>query len=179
MANDVSFLYHGSSHRIKGEITCHRGRNPDGRNEGNRFGIYATPDFPTAMVFSMDARRTSFFRPKVLYIDYLQDTIRVQFQNCFWKRNMGYVYTVPAAPFEKLNDVEYISSENVPILSRKTITPTEIEKTIADGKLIIVQDHRPNSALLRLGLSAVDTLIACSSTIRHFYNVLLHSIKKC
>ena len=140
----VKILYHGSTQKIDRMLTMHRGRNPDKNSEGNQFGIYATPDLPTAKVYSMGTKRTTLFRPKVLDISYSKDCILVFFRNCCWDRKAGYVYIVSGDTFTRHNDFEYCSH----------------------------QDALPSSHLLRTFYSIIDKLVHCVATVSHCFYVV-------
>lgn len=170
-----TILYHGSSRKIEQMLTMHRGRNPDNNLDGNQFGIYATPDWATAVVYTMGARRTTLFRPKVLDIGYSTESIHVVFRNCCWDRKAGYVYTIPADSFCHHNDFEYCSHQNVPIIESQEIVPAEIDKMVESGKLVITQDTLPNSKLIRAFYSFIDKCIHGIAAISHCYYVIRYN----
>lgn len=173
--NPPIILYHGSSRKIEQMLTMHRGRNPDNNLDGNQFGIYATPDWATAVVYTMGARRTTLFRPKVLDIGYSTESIRVVFRNCCWDRKAGYIYTISADSFSWHNDFEYCSHQNVPIIESQEIVPAEIDKMVESGKLVITQDNLPNSKLIRAFYSFIDKCIHGIAAISHCYYVIRYN----
>lgn len=166
-------LYHGSSHKIiNGFITRHRGRNQDSNNEGNQFGIYATPDYNTALVYSIGVKRTTFFRPKVCHINYSHDCIKADFQNCCWNHKLGFIYTISSTSFVYHNDFEYFSPNDVKILEIHTVTQEEINNMINTGKLILTEDHLPKSKISRFFLEIIDSSIRVFSIfINYIYSL--------
>ena len=168
----VNILYHGSARKIDRMLTMHRGRNLDKKSEGNQFGIYATPDLPTAMVYTMGVKRTALFRPKVLDISYSKECIHVLFRNCCWNRKTGYVYSVPADSFDRHNDFEYCSHQDVPIIERREIVPAQIDDLVASGKLVLTQDVPPSSLLLRKLYSVIDKVVHSVAVISHCFYVI-------
>lgn len=172
MESSIKVLYHGSTQKIDGALTRHRGRNPDGNEAGNLFGIYATSDYPTAMVYTLDARRTTWTKSKVLLIDYSYDCIRVCFNHCCWNRKIGYIYVVRADNFIKINDFEYVSLTETPILERREITPEMIDGMVESGKLVIIQDSLPDSKIVQTGLRIVDAFVSfCALCSNFFYGL--------
>ena len=178
MINDGSFLFHGSPVDIKdGVLKAHRGRNPEGGQESNSFGIYATSDYPTAMVYSMDARRTTIMKPKLLQIEYSTETIVVQFENCVWTRKPGFVYKIPSETFVKNSDFEYLSLSDVNILEKIPISVSDIEGMISSGKLVIFEDKLPASPFLRFFLIIIDVLVKTVAKIGYLFSLVQNKLK--
>ena len=153
-------------------LTMHRGRNPDRNKDGNQFGIYATPDLPTAMVYTIGVKRTTLFQPKVLDISYSKECIHVIFGNCCWNRKVGYVYSVPADTFVRHNDFEYCSHQDVPIIERREIVPAQIHEMVKSGKLVLKEDSIPSSFLLQALYSLIDNFVHGIAAISHFFYVI-------
>ena len=180
MSNDVAFLYHGSPVDIKGDtLKAHRGRNPDGGEEANRFGIYATPDYYTAVIYSMNARRTTLAKPKRLLIEYSYDTIRVRFDHCVWTRKDGYVYKVSADSFLMNNEFEYCSPVDVTILDKERVSVATIGSLIESGKIVISEDILPNSLVMRAILCIVDSFVSLVAKVGHLLSLAYNTIVKC
>lgn len=180
MSNDVAFLYHGSPVDIKGDtLKAHRGRNPEGGEEANRFGIYATPDYYTAVIYSMNASRTTLTRPKRLFIEYSYDTIRVSFEHCRWTREDGYVYKIPASSFHMNNDFEYCSSEDVTIVEKEQISFSTIVNLINSGKIVLIEDNLPNSRVMRMLLRIEDSFVAFVAKVSHLLSLAYNTVVRC
>lgn len=168
--NKPDFLYHGSSHKIEGFITRHRGRNQDSRKELNQFGVYATPDYATAMVYTLGAQRTTFFHPKVIDIKYSHDSILVDFQNCCWNKKTGFVYKVSSEAFTKINDFEYCANSDLEIIETSKVSLEQINDMIASDKIILNQDSLPKSFFVRFLLKLIDMGVRCLGDVSHFFN---------
>lgn len=180
MSNTPSFLYHGSPVDIKGKtLKAHRGRNPEGGEEANRFGIYATPNYYTAVIYSMNASRTTLTRPKRLFIEYSYDTIRVSFEHCRWTREDGYVYKIPASSFHMNNDFEYCSSEDVTIVEKERISFSTIVNLINSGKIVLIEDNLPNSRIMRMLLRIEDSFVAFVAKVSHLLSLAYNTVVRC
>jgi len=169
------FLYHGSLHRIEGFITRHRGRNQDCRKELNQYGVYATPDYATAMVYALGAQRTTFFRPKIIDIKYSYDSILVDFQNCCWNKKTGYVYKVNSEAFTKINDFEYCANSDLEIIETTKVSLEQINDLIDSGKIIFMQGTLPKSLFVRFLFRLIDGGLRCVRNAGHFFNKIWYA----
>ena len=162
-------IFHGSMRHIEGAILPHKGRNPLGGKEFNQFGIYATPHFLSALVYSLSIERARIFAKKRVLIAYAPNQVCVKMQGCYWSRHPGYVYVIPASTFIPLNDYEWVSYTEVPILQTLEINAEQIDDLIAQKRIIIECDREPKTMLYKFMLRMEDALIKKTSLLWHYY----------
>lgn len=171
-------IFHGSMRQIEGTLLPHKGRNPLGDQSFNQFGVYATPHFLSAIVYSLSIDRAKLFVKKQVFISYSPNQIRVKMKGCYWSRKEGYVYVVPSSNFTPLNEYEWISLSETPIIQTLTIAPEQIDKLIADKQIVLEQDPAPQNRLFQHFLHLEERLLKITSSFWHRYWQFINR-KKC
>ncbi len=165
-------IFHGSMRDITGKLVPHKGRNTLGGESFNQFAIYATPHFLTAVVYSLSVERARLFSRKEVLIAYGSNQLRVKMKGCYWSRKNGFVYVIPASSFQTINEFEWFSSSEVPILQKLIITPTDVDKLIASKNIILESDPPPKKEYRWL-LTSVEMLVRCTSYLRQCFWTLI------
>lgn len=168
--NCVGVLYHGSSRLIHDTITLHKGHNQSKDKNLNLYGIYATPDFVTAVVYTMGVERTSLTKPKIVEISYSYEKIVVKMCNCRWNRKDGYVYVIDSVSFQKINEFEYVSTSNSDIKETIVIRTKDICELIDRGKIELQEDQKQYSQFTQYIYNGVDSIVSCVSSCINLYH---------
>lgn len=167
--SETNNIFHGSSRFIEGKLIPHKGRNPLGEKEFNQFAVYATPHFLTAIVYSLSIGRAKLFRKKHVLIAYSEQQIKVKMVGCYWTKQAGYVYTIPADTFKALNAYEWVSHSEVEILQTLVIEPKTIDELIAQKRIILECEPEPQNRCYRALIQWEEKIIKRTSAMWHAY----------
>lgn len=167
--SDIDILFHGSRKRFS-KISPHKGRNPKGDSNSNRYAVYATPYFLIAVAYAMSVTRTSLFKPKVKIITYSEGKVRVILDHCYLTPKAGYVYIIPARGFYKNNFCEYWTCKEVNFSDCIYVSFERMEELMRNGDIDIIEQAEPPKYKIHLCiLRAFEIFITVLSFVKNTF----------